>query len=360
MKTLCLSRIVVAGTIGLSALASSQTKHGETSAVAETKVFSHLTETETQVLTPATAESSFVSPLVCDEEGNLYLQTEQAGFSTIRKLSPKGETLATFDTASVSDVKPIDISGPFSVSQDGELYQLVFPEDVVRYVAIFDSHGRFKSKVKLDTGFAWTPATVAPLVSGYLLVAGMRYDGDPHVHPMRPFTGIFDSSGSLVKEVNLEDDTRIYEMAAAGDHRVVPPENPSINRAVMRGRAIPAQDGNAYLMRVLSPAMVYGISAGGAVVHRFTVDPGEANYVPLGMHISRDRIAIQFGKPGIPGQRIVVVNTSGEVVANYDDPEVDGKATFGQALACYWQNPDRFVFLSTKDSKLSLRIAGVR
>ena len=246
------------------------------------------------------------------------------------------------------------------MSPDGELYQLVFPHEMARFMAIFDSHGRFKSRVKLDTGFAWTPSTVAPLSSGYLLVAGMRYDGDPHLHPMRPFTGIFDSSGTLVKEVNLEDDTMIYEMAAAGDHRVVPAENPVINRAVMRGRAIPAQDGNAYLIRALSPAIVYGISTGGAVVHRFTVDPGNPNYIPVGMHISRDRIAIQFVNPGTRDQRIIVVNTSGEPVASYEDPIVDGKVRFGRGLACYLQNPDRFVFLTTKDSKLGLKTAKPR
>jgi hypothetical protein len=37
---------------------------------------------------------------------------------------------------------------------------------------------------------------------------------------MLPFTGIFASDGSLLKELTLKDDEKITEMAAAHDNRV--------------------------------------------------------------------------------------------------------------------------------------------
>lgn len=339
----------------INVFAQSQTKP-PTKRVSAATTYSQLTQGDT-VVVPSETAGSFVSPLVCDEDGNLFLQTEQAGMSAIRKISPRGEAIASFSTASVSDTKQIDVSGPFSVSPDGEVYQIIFPHEPYAFIAIFDSHGRFKSKVKLDTGFGWTPSMVASVGSGYMVVAGMRYDGNPHVHPMRPFTGIFDSSGTLVKEVDLEDDTKIYDMAVAGDQRVSPPENPGFNRAVQHGHAISGEDGNVYLIRILSPAIIYGISAGGAVVHRFTVDPGDPSYLPLEMHMSRDRIAVQFANPETGDQRIIVVDTSGEVIASYEEPRVAGKTRFGLGFGCYLQNPDRFVFLGTKDSNLGLTTA---
>lgn len=316
-----------------------------------------LAEAETITFSEVQADA-FLDPLVCDADENLYLQTEATGFTGIRKLDLKGHQLAVFYPGSAPGIGPIDAVGSFSVSANGDLYELIFPHEPNRYVAAFDSSGKPKSKIKLDAGFSFTPSQIASLGSDYLLLAGMRPDGNPSVHPMRPFTGIFDSSGTLVKEVNLEDDGKIYDMAAAGDHRVVPVDKPPFfNNAVQHGKAISAPDGNAYMMRVLLPSVVYGISPAGAVVHRFTVDPGDADYIPMSMHVSGDRIAIQFRNPVTRDGRIIIVRTSGEVIASYDDPAVDGRSTFGPALACYLSNPDRFVFLTTNDSKLGLKIA---
>ena len=59
--------------------------------------------------------------------------------------------------------------------------------------------------------------------------------------------------------------------------------NPFGNRAIELGLMEAGNDGNLYLMRRLSPAILSAISPAGEVIRRFTVDPGEADYMPTGL-----------------------------------------------------------------------------
>ena len=63
----------------LSGPAESQPKPIIAASGPSATAFSQLAEAETVVVPSEPAEGSFVSPLVCDEEGSLYLQTETAG-----------------------------------------------------------------------------------------------------------------------------------------------------------------------------------------------------------------------------------------------------------------------------------------
>ena len=116
---------------------------------------------------------------------------------------------------------------------------------------------------------------MAVFPSGNLLISGLEYDHDRKNSVMWPFTGIFGSDGALLKEVKLEDDDAIHDMALSGDQRVSSFTNPSANHAVEFSKMEAGADGNIFLMRWLTPAIFYAISPGGAVVRRFTVDPGD-------------------------------------------------------------------------------------
>lgn len=293
---------------------------------------------------------AFIDPLVCDAQGNLYLRTRLDGVSGIRRLNTKGDQTASFVASSAQDLH-VQVGGYFSVTPDGQVYQLVYLQKILdRAVLVFNKDGSYKTSIKLDPGFPWMPTQVAPFLFGDLLVTGLKYDLVPDVHVKHPFTGIFSASGALVKEVTFQDDKKLEELATSGDSRVVSPSHPFGNSAIEGGQMEAAQDGNIYLMRRISPAIVYAISPGGEMVKRFTVEASSADYIPILMHIAGRRIAMLFREPQTRAEVIKVMDLDGRDAIAYEEPMVDGQGTLGSAFACYSENPERFTFLYTTDS----------
>jgi len=294
----------------------------------------------------------FFSPMECDGEGNLYIQTDPEQ-PAIHKLNSKGERVAVFQPTSNPDRK-IDISRSFAVVPSGELYELVFAHEITRYVYVYKSDGSFDSAIKLQPGVPWSPSTIAVFPSGQLLVAGAEYERGAGVAAL-PFTGIFAADGRLLKEIKLEDDETLRDMAVQGDARVTSPQMPHGNRAVALSHAEMASDGNAYLMRWTTPAIFYAISPGGEVVRRFTVNPPQdAAEPPMDVHLSENRIAILFVNQQTMHKVIKIVDLEGHEMATYAEPMSGGKPAGdvnSLALGCYTQNPDRFTFLGTGDDQ---------
>jgi hypothetical protein len=319
----------------------------------------HLVRVQT-VTAPAEMANSFLTPLVCDSDGNLYFRGD--GVDPIHKLNSKGEHLALFQASSNTD-KKIDFTGYFALALDGDLYQLVFPHEFDRYLFVYKSDGTFKSAIKLNPGFVWSPHALAVFPSGQLLVAGSEYDHDRSAAQW-PFTAIFAADGNLLKEVKLEDDDTLHDMAASGDARVSSPIIPNGNRAVDLSQIEMAADGNAYLMRWTNPTIIYAISAGGEIVRRLKIDPGGTGYRPSKMHVFQNRIAVLFVDPQTHDKLVKIVDLEGHDVVTYDELRANGKPQdemLGTALACYTENPTRFTFLGANDdSKLQFWIAEPR
>jgi hypothetical protein len=296
------------------------------------------------------------SDLACDADGNIYLESENAG-APIRELSPKGETVASFVLSADPDVDVYG-SGPYAMSADGELYTWVGNrKDGMFYVLVFGQDGTYKKKIKLDPGFPWIPGPFAVFGNGNLLMTGQEYDQDVW-KPMLPFTAIFRSDGKLLKELSFEDDDRIHKMTMERDPMITSPRAPTDNRAVAFGHVQPAKDGNLYVMRWLSPAVVYAVSPGGDVLRRFTIDPSNNKMMPIGMHVSGNRIAILFRDGGMRTQIMRVVDLDGKELATYNADGTDPKAPLGAAFACYSSKGERFSFLSTDEhDRILLRIA---
>ena len=323
------------------------------------------------VAVPSEVVTGFRQPLVCDQDGNLYLETDEFGVSGIHKISPKGERLAAFRAGSNPDFRAIDISASFALASTGELYELVYPHgQISRYVVVYRSDGSFKSNIKLQPGFAWLPSKLAVFPNGTLLITGQHYDKDVVNGMMWPFTGIFSPDGVLLKKVELEDDEKLRDQTVAGDIRLKGSLNPTSNRAISSSQMEYAGDGNIYLMRSVTPAILYAVSAGGEVMRRFTVDPGDASYRPIAMHVSGGRVAVLFSEPQTYEKILKIVDLEGKELATYS-----GDATYladttgnvkktrpvGGAFACYTTNPERFIFLATgADDKLEFRIAEAR
>ncbi len=317
---------------------------------------------------PSEVLSSFRQPLVCDQKGNLYLETDEFGVSGIHKISPKGEVLAAFRSGSNPNFRAIDISASFSVAAGGEVYELVFPHDqITRYVVVYRSDGSFKTNIKLQPGFAWLPSALTVFPNGTLLITGQRYDKDVVRGVMWPFTGVFSPDGVLLKEIELEDDGKLRDKAVAGDVRLKGSLNPTSNRAISLTRMEVGSDGTVYLMRSATPAIFYAVSAGGEVVRRFTVDPGDATYRPIATHVSGNRIAVLFDEPQTHQKVMKIVDVEGRELATYSGDAIypgaagakaEEKQPLGGAFACYTTDPERFLFLGTgADDRLEFRIA---
>jgi hypothetical protein len=308
------------------------------------------------VKAPSEVAEALAGPPKCDSHGDIYLKTTPDGVSAIHKLDAKGERIALFQPKLPS--LQIDFSAYFSIAPNGDLYELVYPHEISRYVLAYGPNGNLKSTIKLQPGFAFLPHRLAVFPSGDFLVSGLEYDKDRDNLVMWPFNGIFSTDGTLRKELVLADDEMIHDMAASGDPRVISPQNPASNHAVSWGAAETGPDGNVYLMRRLSPAIFYAVSAGGEVVRRFTVDPGKEDFMPFTMHLGGDRIAVLFHQPQTREEIIKVVDLKGREIATYDEPVTNGEQALGLAFVCYAQNPERFTFLETaEDNKLEFLIA---
>ncbi len=322
--------------------------------------YKHLTRVET-VTSPAEFANLFVPPLHCDGDGNIYYQTNPAA-PAIHKLNTKGERVAVYQASANPNLK-VDLSGSFAIAANGDVYELIFAHEINRYVFVYSADGTLKSTIKLQPGFAWMPKALQVFANGTMLVTGAEYDKDPTA-TMWPFTGIFDTNGRLLKEIKLEDDDTLHDMAASGDARVTNPLAPRSNRAVDMTRIQMGADGNAYLMRWTNPALVYVISAGGEVLRRFVVEPEGAGYKPIATQVVQNRMAIFFYNTQNGEKLMKVVDLEGHVIETYDEHRVKGKAVgdpIGTAFVCYTQNPERFTFLgSTDDGKLQFWISEPR
>jgi hypothetical protein len=304
-----------------------------------------------EALTSKTELALGFSDLQCDEDGNIYLGVEYGGGSTsIRKMNSAGELVARFEPYGVSEVQVLG-AGSYAISSDGNLYTWVGNQkDGFFYILAFASDGHFKSKTKLDPGVPWIPASLAAFQNGNFLMTGQVGDGNPR-SPMVPFTAIFRADGKLLKQISLEDDGEIYDLTKARDPKLTSVAVPASNRAVAWGRAEAAKDGNVYVMRWMSPALIYAISGGGAVVRKFSVDPGDKALMPVMMHVSGGRIAVLFRNEATREQSVKVVNLEGEEIANYDASPHDEKMAIGAAFACYFAKQTRFIFLASDDDR---------
>jgi len=291
---------------------------------------------------------AFWLPTKCDADGNIYLRPAPERDAPILKIGRDGRSISV-SSASVPNLATTGI-GYFAVDQSGTIHQLAdFSGERDRFIVHFRPDGTYISRTRLELGTAvsWRTSQIAVFTAGTFLVAG-QIEADATQNG-RPFTGIFSSDGTLLKEVRLPDDDNLGGEGKAGAGAA----GPDMSRAVASGSAESAPDGNVYLMRRTSPVIVYAISPGGEVIRRFTVIPPGDGFFPIApLHISGARMAILFDDDR--GKHTVkVVSLGGDELAAYGTP-MDKDRT-GPILACYTSDHERFTFLGTDDGKLILK-----
>lgn len=289
------------------------------------------------------ARSALIGPSRCDEEGNVYARMDQGGQglrSPVVKFNAEGTRQAIFKLDGVPDLESMRGFGQFSVTPNGDLYQLAWTADTI-FVMRFGKDGGFKSAIEL--GERVSPLQIVVFGSGTMLISGQTPQTKDD--PGHPFTGIFDSGGKLLKEFSLPDEGALREAVNSGDAAVTGPRGN--NRVVQLSEAVGAKDGNAYLLRWTSPARVYAISPAGEVVRSFTVDSGEAELMPGGMQVSGSYLTLMFRSNERKEAVFKVLDlTSGEEIATYTGERL------GSALGCYVA-PHRFTFFTTKEQRMA-------
>ena len=293
----------------------------------------------TQFLGPA------FNRVTCDGDGNLYARRHQPGDHAkgpVQQITSKGALMHSFRVEDPT----LDLSiADFFLAPNDDLYiagwSTVSPNTGGRiYLAHFGRDGSLKSKTRLVSE-EFFPSSLAVFNSGEILLTGTQGSGDN-----KPFTAVFASNGTLISKVYPPEDEELSRKAEEGD--------PSAHEAgvygnsfVEMGGAVGGSDGNVYLMRRTSPALIYVISPKGNIIRTLRIDLGDAKLLPEDIQSANNRLAISFGAPA-GGRILKVVNLMGADVATYSIDESLSIGTF----ACY--SPPALTFLSPdKDRRYS-------
>jgi hypothetical protein len=293
-------------------------------------------------------------PVRCDADENIYLRGYEEGNheSPVLKVAPDGKTkkLAVpegplFRAAAVQD---------FAVSPDGTAYQLLQNRNDV-YVVSFDSDGEYDSKIKLDREL-WAVHLTAFSGGRQFLITGSELP-EENGPPPKLFTGIFDQSGRLVKELSLPDDPAVIK-APEGNKKVQNWLSDPAILPLLQGDVEADNDGNLFVLRASRPAVVYVLDASGQVARRLTLKPSESDMTASVMHVRNGRIAVLFQKTDGDGnvlQRnmLIIDSQTGDKLSEYEVSE-----RLGSAFSCF--TGQSFGFIITKDGKLAIQTAELR
>ena len=309
---------------------------------AETK---KLHEERNQVASVRLGTNNVLTDVACDKDGDTFFTvwdpaTEEPADSPLLMLDSAGNLKGRFK----SSRKTLALSSyedhwePTALLPSGGVARLVWSKDTLR-LGVFSVDGNLQSRVQLDAP-AITPYQVAVFPSGAFLVSGLRGG-------YKSFTALYDKSGHLEKTLYLPDDSEIDSAAKVGDSRYS--RSPMAgNRAISSGRARLGEDGNVYLMRRTSPAIVYVISPSGEILRRLRIEPAEAGQLPLEMQIAGGRLALEFSL-SCSGDRCEGTNftvadaMTGRTIIDYAVENSHG------VFSCYNANPERFNFLTITD-----------
>jgi hypothetical protein len=287
--------------------------------------------------------------VMCDEGGNVYTRVPDDGSSQaslhapVHKLNADGSLSSTFEIANAA----LDASlHDFFVTSDGKVYLVAWGQTHGEpgwhaYALQFTANGELKSTVQINTKQHIFPSHIAAFESGEILVTGKQGEKEN-----TPFTGVFTASGKLIKEIFEPEDEELGRRAELGDADVVHGSG-SGNDAVDLGAAAGGPDGNVYLMRSTSPALIFAVTARGEVVRKFPVSTGDPLMFPVRLQSFPGGIAVLFSRSGF-GRVLKVVDSEGNPIATYG---LDRGLTVGD-FACY--APPAFTFLGNDDGFMHL------
>jgi len=282
----------------------------------------------------------------CDADGNLYIRkfaSDRPTLGPVVKIDPDGRRTALFDPAAFSQLA-LDRADAFSPASDGGLYRIA-QSGIVKpqiYVLHFLSDGTASTPVRLDADLE--VYSFAAFADGDFLVSGVRRDGLDKKYAARNFTAVFSADGrELVQLTFQEPQNSASSQAKSG---ATTPKDAIDTPVILDvSDAEPGNDGNLYVMRRSSPAVVYVIAPSGKTMRTIKVSSPLGEAAPTGFHVSENRLAISFWNEASESQTVVIADAqTGRKIASYGDP-----GGLGPAFACYSANEGVFTFLKLGD-----------
>ena len=300
---------------------------------------------------------AFMSGTKCDSDGNLYIRKfamDRPLLGPVVKIDPDGKRVALFDPAAFSQLG-LDRADAFSPASDGGMYQ-VAQSGVLKpriYVLHFSSDGSTSSPTLLAADLE--VYTFAAFASGSFLVSGVERDLQNKNDRGRNFTAVFSADGRELAQLSFEESRAPRKTGAkpgAGGSPQAAAQNEAQNKFQNDAeKAAPGldladaevgSDGNLYVMRRSSPALVYVIAPSGKIMQTLKIAAPLLGAAPSAFHVSRNRLAISFGNEESQSQTIVVADAqTGRKIASYSDP-----TGLGTSFACYSANEGVFTFLN--------------
>ncbi|HME34696.1 MAG TPA: hypothetical protein VKF84_05620 [Candidatus Sulfotelmatobacter sp.] len=308
-----------------------------------------ISATSTNLQVTAEAKLAFLGGLAgrvkCDAEGNIYLRPTDSETSEryhpisalpIRKIKPDGSLASSF---SVADGWPGLRAIDFFVAADGKVYQAARSEtDRAVYLVSYLANGSPRSKVRLDADF-FLPYEIAVFPSGEILVSGI-YGSENRT----PFTAVFNANGRLIKEIYEPEDEDSRKRAEAGEPGFRPSSMDFGNDFVAKGDAVAGSDGNVYLLRAASPALIFVISPKGEVLRKLRIGSPGSELSAARLKSAPGLLAISFLQKGRNTGILEVVDYKGKEVASYAPSD---KRMYPGLLGCF--SLQSFTFLSLND-----------
>jgi hypothetical protein len=299
---------------------------------------------------------AFKSGSKCDADGNLYIRKQALDrplLAPVVKIDLDGKRVAVFDPAAFSQLG-LDRADAFSPAPDGGIYQIASrmrPDQDGKlkqriYVLHFASDGSASSPTLLDADFE--VYTFAAFAEGNFLVSGVRRDVLNKNDHGRNFTAVFSGDGRELAQLSFQ---KVSEPARAGtksdgaqksgQKASLGDAEPSAAPTLDLADAEVGRDGNLYVMRDASPALIYVIAPTGQIVKTFKIVGPTAGAAPNGFHVSGNRLALSFWNRDGERQIMVIADAqTGRKIASYvDSPEL------GPSFACYSADESVFTFL---------------
>jgi hypothetical protein len=298
---------------------------------------------------------AFMSPSKCDADGNLYIRkyaVDRPMLGPVVKIDPDGKRTALFDPATFSPLA-LDRADTFSPAADGGMYQIA-QSGVLRpriYVLHFSSDGSPSSPTRLDADFE--VYTFAAFASGNFLLSGVQRDLQNKNDRGRNFTAVFSADGRELAQLSFQEPRGSAKAEAKSDaggrqqgaekdaqketQKDAEKSAPTLDLA----DAEVGRDGNLYVMRSSSPALIYVIAPSGKIMQTLKVAAPLRGAVPGAFHVSGNRLAISFWNEDSQSQTVVVADAqTGRKIASYAD-----LTGLGTSFACYEANEGVFTFL---------------
>jgi hypothetical protein len=284
---------------------------------------------------PMSSTGGILGQMVCDENASIYFQTE---VDPEMRISSDGKDIVRFRLDSIPDIR--DTSGQLPFTRDfvvspatGAVYTTVRLHDDT-YIIKFDRDGKYETKTRLQAPETFRAATYVIVAEERFLVAGSIATKRPRER--QPFTAIFDSSGQLVRQLDLKADTKPTDAEPRG-------------LAVLQmetGSVVTLPDGFAYFMRRSSNPAVYVISAAGQLVRTLNIT-SPTGYRPARMTAADGNLLITFQTDDKDKPKLLFGMydpIEGHEIARYKRADdVTG------ALACY--SDKQFLFIGQHEGK---------